>query len=81
MAQATVRIAQSTRGTLRALAREEEESMQAVLAKAIEAYRRMKFIERVNAGYADLRRDEGAWAEHQRELQSFEGTLGDLLRL
>ena len=77
MGQATVRIAQSTRGVLRELADQEDESMQGVLAKAVEAYRRSQFIARVNAGYSELKKDRQAWAGHQKERARLDQTLGD----
>ncbi|MBI3184432.1 MAG: toxin-antitoxin system protein [Myxococcales bacterium] len=77
MGQATVRIEQSTLSTLREIARQEDEAMPAILAKAVEAYRRSRFIERINAGYAELRKDEKALRAYERELGSLEQTVAD----
>lgn len=77
MSQATVRISERTRETLRQMARAEDESMQAVLEKAVEAYRRRRFIEDLNASYAELRKDPIAWKAEQGERALWDGTLAD----
>jgi len=77
MAQGTVRIEQAALDILRDIAREEDEALPAVLSRAVEAYRRMRFIERVNAGYAELRKDDRAWLKHKAELKGLEQTVAD----
>jgi len=62
---------------LRQLAQEEDESMQAVLDKAIEHYRREKFLRDANADYAALRRNPKAWKEELKERALWEQTLSD----
>ena len=41
--------------------------MQSVLRSALEAYRRQRFLDEVNAGYAELRRDRRSWEEWTTE--------------
>jgi predicted transcriptional regulator len=77
MGQTTVRITETTRDALRELAHHEDEPMQAVLERAVEEYRRKRFIERVNDGYAALRADPKAWKEHQADLQLLDRTAAD----
>ncbi len=77
MAGTTVRIRDDTHATLRELAREADESMQEVLAKAVESYRRQRLIEATNAAYARLRQDPRAWAEMEEERRLWEATLAD----
>ncbi len=48
----TVRIADATRDLLKSLAQEEGQSMQVVMERALELYRRRRFLEQINAGYA-----------------------------
>jgi predicted transcriptional regulator len=67
MRQATIRINEHTHQSLRELAQAEHQSMQAVLEKAVEEYRRRRFLEDVNAAYAALRNDPEAWQEIQAE--------------
>ena len=74
---ATVRISEQSHHTLRAMATQSGEPMQAVLDKALEQYRRQKFWEECDAAYAALQQDPEAWQELQDELKSFEGTLMD----
>ena len=61
MGQTTVRITESTRTLLRQLAAAERRPMQIIIATALEAYRRERFLKAVNAGYATLREDAAAW--------------------
>lgn len=51
--------------------------MQAVIDRAIEEHRRRVFMEAANAEYAAFRADPEAWAEYQKELNLWEGTLMD----
>ena len=76
MVQTTVRITEATRQTLRELAAADRASMQAVLERAVEDYRRRRFLENVNAGYAALRSDATAWSEHERERDALD-RIGD----
>jgi hypothetical protein len=66
-----------TRAILRQLAREANEPMQETLAKAVEAYRRLRLLEATNAAYARLRRDASTWAEIEHEWTLWESTLAD----
>ncbi len=77
MSQATVRISERTRETLREIAHAEEESMQAILEKAVEEYRRKRFLEDLNAAYATFRSDREAWTAFEAERAEWETTLGD----
>ena len=77
MGYGTVRISDSARGTLRALARAEGKSMLALLDEAVEVLRRQRFLEQVNAAYAALRDDPDAWSQVEAERGEWDGTLSD----
>lgn len=77
MRQATVPISQRTRDVLQEIARAEHESVQAVLEKAVEEYRRKKFLEDVNADYANLRQDREGWESLESERAEWDAILGD----
>jgi predicted secreted protein len=62
---------------LKDLAREERTAMQAVLEKAVEEYRRKRFLESINSAYRALRSDEPAWAEVERERAVWDQTVAD----
>jgi len=62
---------------LRQLAEEEDDSMQAVLDKAIERYRREKFLRDANADFAALKRNRRAWKQELKERELWEHTLSD----
>lgn len=73
----TTRISESTREILRELAVESGESMQTILDKAVEMYRRQRFLEESNRAFAALRADPGAWKVEQTEREEWEATLAD----
>jgi hypothetical protein len=77
MSPANVRISERTYQSLRTLSDQRAESMQSVLDKAVEAYRRQRFLEELNSAYAALREDAPAWSELQEELAAWEATTGD----
>ena len=51
--------------------------MQAVLDKAIERYRRERFLQSANADFAALKTHPNAWREELRERELWEPTLAD----
>ncbi|MDH3603704.1 MAG: toxin-antitoxin system protein [Candidatus Tectomicrobia bacterium] len=77
MQSTTVRISDASRQLLRDLASQEGLSMQAVLDKALEAYRRQRFLESVNAAYAEVKQDPSAWQEFKQERELWDTTLTD----
>jgi hypothetical protein len=77
MAGPTVRISETSRQALRQLAERTGQSMQALLDRAVEEYRRKLFLDAVNAGYAALRSDPAAWAALQAERRLLDTTLLD----
>lgn len=72
-----VRISESTHAALRSLANEQGDTMQAVLDKAVEEYRRRLFWERVDAAAGDLRKNTAAWEEEQTEQSAWDATVAD----
>lgn len=77
MASETVRIKPETHNKLREIAEREGEAMPAILEKAIEAYRRQKFLEDVNRAFDELHGDTKAWAQEQSERREWDAALGD----
>ena len=69
------------RQPLRELAAREGKSMQAVLEKSIEHYRRQRFLEEVNTAYAALRQDREAWEAVEQERAQWDTTIFDGLEL
>jgi predicted transcriptional regulator len=74
---ATVRISKETRDTLRNLAARSGESMQTIIDRAIEGYRRQSFIEQANKAYSALRENPQAWESERQERLEWEATLSD----
>ncbi len=77
MSAPTVRISEALRQVLKELAEQTGQTMMEVLDKALDAYRRKVFFEQLNAGYAELRADPDAWAEHLAERKLWDATLMD----
>lgn len=77
MAQTTVRITEEAREALREIAEEEGVSMQTVLSRAIETYRRRRFLDEVNAGFARLREEPGAWQTLDADRRTLDATIAD----
>jgi hypothetical protein len=51
--------------------------MQAILDKAIEAYRRQFFLTEVNKAYAALRQEPDVWSQVEKERAEWDATLAD----
>jgi predicted transcriptional regulator len=77
MPSLTVRISRTTHAALRALADETDESMTEILDKAIEFYRRQRFLAGLNADFTDLRQNEASWRQELTERDSWDATLAD----
>ena len=77
MPSTTVRISDTSRKLLGELAGQEGVSMHVILEKALEMYRRRRFLEDVNAAYATVRHDQQAWEALQQERATWDTTLGD----
>ncbi|HVA34294.1 MAG TPA: hypothetical protein VNG31_09110 [Candidatus Baltobacteraceae bacterium] len=71
---ANVRISQQAHILLRQLADEEDVSMQTLLDRALESYRRDRFLQAANADYAALRERTAAWKEVTDERRLWEST-------
>jgi hypothetical protein len=74
---ATVRITAAAHRLLQELAKQSGETMMDVLDKALDAYRRQVFFEKMNAGYTELRANPKAWAEMERDRTQMDATLMD----
>jgi hypothetical protein len=73
----TVSISEPSQVILKELAEQTGQSMEDVLDKALEAYRRKLFFEQMNAGYAEQQADPKAWAEHLTDRKQWNATLAD----
>jgi hypothetical protein len=72
-----IRISRHAHDVLSEMAAQDNASMQAILDKAIEYYRRERFLHAANADYAALKRDKKAWERELAERDLWEGTLTD----
>ncbi len=78
MTTITVRIGETAHRKLRALADSERTTMRVVIERALEDYRRQRFLETANRQYSNLRHDDQAWRHElaERELWIHSGTDG-----
>jgi hypothetical protein len=51
--------------------------MQAILDRALEYYRRERFLREANADYEALKQNPKAWKKVLEERETWEGTLAD----
>ncbi|MCG8379854.1 MAG: toxin-antitoxin system protein [Proteobacteria bacterium] len=78
MASVTVRISAKSRQALRELALQTGDSMQSVLEKAIDVYRRQAFFEQLNASVHRLQEEHpDRWQQELEERRLWESTLAD----
>ncbi len=77
MSGATVGISDASYQILKELAEQTGQTMLDVLDHALDTYRRKVFLDAVNAGYAALKADPEAWAEHLAERKIWDATLMD----
>ncbi|SRR2546428_1478124 len=77
MGHGTTRISASAHQILRELSKAEGKPMLALLDEAVEALRRRRFLEQVNAAYAIVRTDSRAWAAIEGERRAWDVTLSD----
>ena len=77
MTTVSVDISATSQELLRELAAKTGQTTSVVLDKALDAYRRQVFFDKLNAGYAELRADPEAWAEHEAERKDWDNALMD----
>jgi len=77
MHSATVRISTTSHNLLKELAARSGESMQVILDRAIEQYRRQAFLQEANQAYAALRNNSEAWQAELEEREAWDVTLSD----
>jgi len=77
MPSTTIRISESSRKMLRELAQQEGESLQAVIDRAIENYRRQRFLEGLHNDFAALRNDDEGWKAEGEERSAWDVTMAD----
>lgn len=77
MAGTQVRVSEGTHQLLRSLANQAGESMQDIVEKAVEYYRRKSFLEGLNNDFRDLREDVTAWEGEEEERALWDNTVQD----
>ena len=75
MGAATVKISPRARETLRRIALEDGESEQSLLDRAVDHYRRERFLRDANTDFAALRKSRRAWDEELGERKLWDETL------
>ena len=77
MMTTTIRVPTQTRDLLQELAQRSGVSMQSVLERALEQYRRQQLLDAANAAYAALQTDSQGWADLESERLAWDQTLAD----
>lgn len=77
MGTTMMRVREETRRALEEMAEQDRATMQDVLARAVENYRRRRLLEATNEAYSRLRADQAAWSELVAERRPWDATLMD----
>jgi hypothetical protein len=77
MAGVMLRISKGAHRILKEVSAATGEPMNSILDKALEEYRRKRFLEKANEAFAALKMDPKAWIEEIKERRAWERTLGD----
>ena len=77
MSTTTIRVPTETRDTLSEMARQSGLSMQSVIERAVELYRRQQMLAAINDAYAAVRNDQVAWSALEAERSEWDMTLVD----
>ncbi len=80
MSTTTIRVSTSLHRLLKKIAQTENESMQTILEKALERYRRENILEKTNQAFLVLRNNSDLWNEELQERASWDNTLEDDLK-
>jgi hypothetical protein len=74
---AQTRIMDSDHVLLQELAANTGKQHQEIIHDALEAYHREHLLDEINAAFARVKRDHGAWREEQAERAQWDGTAVD----
>ena len=80
-AKTTVKITRKQHEILQQLAADSGESMQTVLGRALESYRRQRILQIGNDAYLAMRNDPEQWREELVERADWDATLADGLEV
>jgi len=77
MTTTTIRVSVETREALHELAHSDGVSMQEIIDRALEVYKRQRILAETNAAYAVLRENKAAWNALEAERTAWDVTLAD----
>jgi hypothetical protein len=77
MAGVMLRISKGAHRILREVSAATGEPMNSILDKALEEYRRKRFLEQANEAFAKLKMDPKTWIKESEERRAWERTLND----
>ncbi|MEB3293905.1 MAG: hypothetical protein VKJ24_12170 [Synechococcales bacterium] len=77
MSELQVSVSETAHKTLLTLMESSGDTMQAILDRAIENYRRYLFLVRANEAFAVLKQNEALWQDEVAERQIWDQTLAD----
>lgn len=77
MSELTIGISEATHETLQKLAESSNESIQTILDRAIENYRRYVFLVQANQAFTAMKQNDALWQEEIAERQAWDCTVVD----
>jgi hypothetical protein len=77
VASVMLRVSKAVHKILRDMSEATGEPMNSILDRALEEYRRKRFLEKANEAFGALKVDPKNWIKEVEERRAWEGTLGD----
>jgi hypothetical protein len=74
---AQTRILDADHALLQELAASTGKQQQEIIHEALAAFHRDRMLDEINAAFAAVKRDDGAWREEQAERLEWDGTAAD----
>jgi predicted transcriptional regulator len=73
----TIRISQETYNTVKSIAKQQNQKIQAVVEQAVKDLKKKNFFDNLNSDYAKLKVNSPAWAEEKVERAEWDAVLKD----
>jgi hypothetical protein len=73
----TIRVSKETYETVKSIAQQQNQKIQAVVEQAVKDLKKKKFFDNLNADYTRLKGNPAAWSEERIERQEWDAVLTD----
>ncbi len=73
----TIRISKETYNTVKSIAQQQNQKIQAVVEQAVKDLKKKRFFDNLNSDYIKLKADSPGWAEEKAEREEWGAVLKD----